>query len=503
MQLDASEAKFGRVRDGQNEFHQRGWKQRRRVNVVRLREAIGPRRKIVSDPAEATPGAPAPLLHSTSFSESGGLLRVGSGFVPESPKDLGKADVDAQILIDLTLKLASMLTKFTIADATQRLCLPPNIINDILEQHRRDKFIEILGETGKYEYRYTITGIGQERAKRLMDISGYIGPAPVSIDSYRKVLDFQLSRFPPITPERVQEAVADLVLSPQTIRAAGLAAAAARSLFIWGPPGTGKTTVGHLLHNALDGDLWIPHCVALDTNIIQLFDPQCHQRRTDPLASSETRRIDRRWIRVRRPFTVAGGELTVDQLELAYNPGRRYYEAPLHMKANGGIFLLDDLGYQRSDPRTLLARWIFPLERGIDFLTLNSGQKIQIPFRLMLIISTNIDPDKVIDEAFLRRMGYRLFVGNPAEPEYREIFRRVSKKNGLEIPDGLVDWLVARYREDDRPLRACEPRDLIERVRDISRYEGTGFELNEAKLDAAWRGFFGERPIDTAQARTK
>ncbi|HYD47489.1 MAG TPA: hypothetical protein VEB21_04045 [Terriglobales bacterium] len=421
------------------------------------------------------------------------LMKVGDGYAPEGPKDLNHAGVDPQILIDLTLKLALMLTKFTIADASHRLCLPPSIVNEILEQHRKDKFIEILGENGKYDYRYTITGFGQERAQRLMDMSGYVGPAPVAVESYRQALDWQLLKFPTISPTRVTDAVKDLVLSDQTVRGAGLAAASARSLFIWGPPGTGKTTIGHLLHNALDGDLWIPHCLALDTNMIRVFDPQCHQVRTDPLPSAEARKVDRRWVRIRRPFIVAGGELTVDQLELSYSPARRYYEAPLHMKANGGIFLLDDLGYQRSDPRTLLSRWIFPLERGVDFLTLQSGQKMQVPFKLMLIISTNMDPDKLIDQAFLRRMGYRLFVGNPAEPEYREIFRRLATKNGLELGEELLDWLVARYGREDRPLRACDPRDLIERVRDLARYERCSFELTRDTLDTAWRGFFGER----------
>lgn len=429
------------------------------------------------------------------------FLRVAGGFAPETPKDLNNAGIDPQLLIDLTLKLALSLTKFTLSDAANRLCLPGNVVNEIIDQLRKDKCLEILGEQGKYEYRYTITGGGQDRAQRLMEISRYVGPAPVSVESYRYALEQQIDRFPSITPERVQAAVADLVLSEQTVRAAGLAAASARSLFIWGPPGTGKTTVGHMLHNALEGDLWIPYCIAVDTNMIRLYDPQCHHRITDPLPPQDARKVDRRWIRIHRPFTVAGGELTVDQLELSYSPAARFYEAPIHMKANGGIFLLDDLGYQRSDPRTLLSRWIFPLERGVDFLSLQNAQKIQIPFKLMLIISTNIDPDKVIDEAFLRRMGYRVFVGNPPEPEYREIFRRVAKKNGLFFDSSVLDWLVARYREYGRPLRACEPRDLIERVRDISRYDDRQFEITIDNLDQAWRGFFGERPTHAEEAR--
>jgi hypothetical protein len=289
----------------------------------------------------------------------------------------------------------------------------------------------------------------------------------------------------------VRTAVSSLILPEEIVEIAGLASSSGRSLFVWGPPGTGKTTIGHLLHESLAGSLWIPYCIGIEDNIIRLFDPQCHIR----LDGDDKRRVDSRWVRVRRPFVVAGGELTIDALDLAYTASGRFYEAPMHMKANGGIFLLDDLGYQRAQPRQLLSRWIFPLERGTDFLAMRTGQKFSIPFSLMLIISTNLQPDTVIEPAFMRRMGYRLHLDLPTPDQYGRIFERYAEHVGVKSPAGLVERLIGRYHSEDRPMRSSEPRDLIERSRDLCRFRGIPFELNEDVLEIAWKGYFGETPV--------
>lgn len=419
------------------------------------------------------------------------MFEVGDSLAPEMPRDLDDTGVDPDVLAGLLLKYAASVTSFTSHSAAQRICLPGGMVSLLLEALRKEKMLEVLGEV-RGVYRYAITDRGRARAMQVAEVSRYVGPAPVSIDTYREALMRQLRRLPTARPEAVYKSVSSLVLADEIIEVAGLASSSGRSLFLWGPPGTGKTTVGHLLHESLPGSLWIPYCIGIEDNIIRLYDPQCHQRMSEDLPPEEKRRIDSRWVRIRRPFVVAGGELTIDALDLSYTASGRFYEAPLHMKANGGIFLLDDLGYQRAQPRQLLSRWIFPLERGVDFLAMRTGQKFSIPFALMLIISTNLEPDTVIEPAFMRRMGYRLHLDLPTPEQYARIFERYCQRVGVVPSEGLVDRLLERYRAENRPMRSSEPRDLIERSRDLCRFRGCPFELSEEILDVAWKGYFGE-----------
>lgn len=419
------------------------------------------------------------------------MFEVGDSLAPEMPKGIEDTGIEFDVLAGLILKYAGSVSTFTSVTAAHKIRMPGGMVSEILEQLRKEKMVEVLGEV-RGVYRYTITDRGRERATQVAEVSRYIGPAPVSLDTYTNALKRQLERLPTASPEAVRESVSSLVLTEEIVEVAGLASSSGRSLFVWGPPGTGKTTVGHMLHDSLAGSLWIPYCIGIEDNIIRLFDPQSHQRISDELPANEKRRVDSRWVRIRRPFVVAGGELTIDALDLAYAPSGRFYEAPLHMKANGGIFLLDDLGYQRAQPRQLLSRWIFPLERGVDYLAMRSGQKFPIPFSLMLIISTNLQPDTVIEPAFMRRMGYRLHIDLPKPEQYARIFERYAEKAGVTPPPGLIERVIARYDFEKRPMRSSEPRDLIERARDLCRFRGTPFELDDEVIEIAWKGYFGE-----------
>jgi hypothetical protein len=295
-----------------------------------------------------------------------------------------------------------------------------------------------------------------------------------------------------VSREDVAESLSELVLLEENKLLAGLAASSGRSLFVFGPPGNGKTTVSRLLHRALKGSVWIPHCIGIEENVIRVFDPQLHE--AVPGADQLPWSIDRRWVKICRPLIIGGGEMTLESFDLIYNPSLRYHEAPLHLKANGGTFLIDDFGRQRVDPHELLNRWIIPLENRIDYLTLRTGQKLQIPFLMMLIIATNLDPDRVTDPAFLRRLGYRLKLEAPSPERYREIFDRYASRNEFPVSPGLVERLLARYAWERRELRSCEPRDLIERARDICRFTGRSFELNDDVMALAWTGYFGPGP---------
>ena len=249
-----------------------------------------------------------------------------------------------------------------------------------------------------------------------------------------------------------------------------------------------------MIHDAVEGDLWIPWCIGVDENIIQVYDPQAHELSRDPSEATQPSAIayDRRWLRIRRPFIVVGGELTIDALDLVYVPSVGYYEAPMHFKANGGTFLLDDFGCQRVEPVQLLNRWVVPLEKQIDYLTLRTGQQIQVPFRQMLVVSTNLDPDRVMTPAFLRRIGYRIHVKDPTPDDYAEIFRRFAQESQLTVSQEALDHLQWRYEQEGRSMRGCEPRDLILRAKDICRYHQKPTELTKEVLDLAWRGYFGD-----------
>lgn len=416
------------------------------------------------------------------------MLETDAGFAPEAPANVEATGIGRGLLLDLALKLAHVSPAVSTESAAQAMHLPQALAGNLLEQLRSEQLLEALGKEG-FGFRYSITQRGRERAARLLDISGYIGPAPVSLAAYQDMLKWQLEKAPSVPPERVRDVLKELVLPEEAVRVAGLALSSGRSLFLSGPPGNGKTSVGHQLHNALVGDIWIPHAIAVDNAIIRVYDPQCHE-----MVEHEGGRhklIDRRWVKIRRPFIVAGGEMTLASLDLAWLPASRYYEAPLHMKANGGMFLIDDFGRQHVEPDELLNRWIIPLEHRIDFLTLHTGQKIQVPFLMMLVIATNLNPRDVTDPAFLRRIGYRLQIAAPTREVYGDIFRRYAQRYGLQADDALLDWLMQRYQVKGRELRACEPRDLIERVADICRHHGEALRIDQALLQQAWDGYFG------------
>jgi SpoVK/Ycf46/Vps4 family AAA+-type ATPase len=315
----------------------------------------------------------------------------------------------------------------------------------------------------------------------------------VSLEDYSTFLDWQVRRQAKVTTDDVHSAIAGLVLPEDVVEVAALATASGRSLFMFGPPGNGKTSLGRTLHNAHRGGLWIPHCINVENHVIRVFDTQVHERMD--ITRFSPHETDRRWIWIHRPFVVAGGEMTMEELDLAWSPSLRFYEAPPHVKANGGTFLIDDFGRQRIDPLDLLNRWIIPLEHHVDHLTLATGQKIQIPFRLMLIVATNLKVSDVADPAFLRRMGYRLHLACPSADDYATIFRNYAAARDIPLESGLVERVVERYRAEGRDLRASEPRDLIERVLDICRLRNHPPRLDQAILDTAWRGYFGNVAI--------
>jgi hypothetical protein len=415
----------------------------------------------------------------------------GAVMGPSAPAQLADTGVEGTVLQDLALKFAYSAPHLTTEWTTRRLRLPLPIVQEVLEQLRADRLVEPLGQLGPFNLRYTITQRGRERVGHLMEICGYVGPAPVSLEAYTALLEWQIAHSPRVLAADVQSALADLVLTPEALQLAGLAISSGRSLFVFGPPGNGKTSLGRLLHAALRGELWIPYCLSVENDIIRFYDPQCH--RLVETGAEQPAPFDQRWLRIRRPLVVVGGEVTLDSFDLIYSRSQRYYEAPLHFKANGGTFLMDDFGRERIEWDQLLNRWITPLEHQLDYLTIRAGQKIQVPLRQAVIIATNLNPDHVTDPAFIRRMGYRLYLGPPNPEQYTQIFERYGQRLGLSITPDIVQRLLERYQAESRELRCCEPRDLLERAGDICRFREQPLSLNEEILDLAWTGYFGNK----------
>lgn len=418
-----------------------------------------------------------------------GLHRVGDVVAPKAPVDLATIPQEERDLCDLLLKLAYTVPRFTTDWVGKQLNLHRKLVDQLLEKLCFEGEIEQLWQTSQTSSHYKISDQGRNHAIRLIEVCGYVGPAPVRLESYSAMLRWQFANMAPVAPETVQAALSGLVLSPKAAQLAGLAASSGRSLFIYGPPGNGKSSLGRAIQAALPGDYWVPYAINVGESVVRLYDPHVHQR-VDATVWPES--VDQRWVRVKRPLVVVGGELTLDMLDLIHVPSQRYYEAPPHLKANGGVFLVDDFGRERISPEALLNRFITPMEHQVDYFTLTTGQKIQVPLRHVLIIATNLSPETVTDPAFLRRMGYRVYLGPPTPEQYARIFKQYAQKVGLEVGPELIDQVLARYRDQERELRSCEPRDLIERVRDICRFHNRALEVTPKILELAWTGYFGD-----------
>jgi hypothetical protein len=419
------------------------------------------------------------------------LCRVGGVVAPRAPHKVDASGLSEMELFGHLVRLAYTVPRFTTEWAVKQLLISPQLIDELLTKACHDGVLEQLWATSQSSAHYRITDQGREHAGRLNDLCRYVGPIPVSLDAYGAMLRWQFAHTPALSPEHMQNALGGLVLSEKATELAGLGASSGRSLFIYGPPGNGKSSLGRLIRDALPGDYWIPHAISVGETVIRIYDPQMHQRAESPSDRPDV--IDQRWVRIKRPLIIVGGELTLELLDLVYIPSVRFYEAPPHLKANGGVFLVDDFGRERVSPEQLLNRFITPMEYQIDYCTLRTGQKIMVPLRHVLIIATNLSLETVTDPAFLRRMGYRIYLGPPNEQEYVQIFRQYAEKCGVAPTQEIIDQILERYKAQNRELRACEPRDLIERARDICRFHGKPLELTPNVLDLAWTGYFGEK----------
>jgi hypothetical protein len=449
------------------------------------------------DPREPNPSR-RPQLLSEPAPTPDVDLGPGDTTAPPVPATAADTGLDFGFLADLALKTVYADTSCTTHHAAQRLALPIGIVDGLLQHLYREHFIEIRETTGPQNRRYAMLDRGWDRVRRLLDLNAYVGAAPVSLGAYTAMVESQETSRPAIDFDAIRAALADLVLPDDTLQLLGVVANSRRSLFVTGAPGNGKTSIARALHSALGGDIWIPKAIEVDGHIINVFDSHNHVA-TEPPAGPH----DQRWIRIKRPLVVVGGELTIESMDLTYDQTVKYYEAPFQLKSNGGTLLIDDFGRQRVQPRDLFNRWIIPLENRVDYLTLHTGKKIQVPFEQLLIFASNLASADLAEEAFLRRLGYRLMVQPPRAETYARIFRQYVEACGLPHDHRLLDRLLERYRHEGRDMRSCHPRDLIERCRDVCRYESRSFALTPELLDRAWLYYFGAEPAPADAGRPR
>jgi hypothetical protein len=459
---------------------------------------------------EAT--APPPIrAHTNGQSED-----TDAPFRPQ-PNSVEETGIGFGQLLDLAVKTIYYGGRPSARDVAEAMALPFNVVDNTLAFLKREQFIEVVGSSGvgEQQYQYALSEKGTERAVEALDRNAYVGPAPVPFDQYIAVVMEQSVRNLRVDAATVDRALHDLVLTPITRNLVGPAVNSGRSMLLYGDPGNGKSSIAKGIGRMLRGRVLIPHAVDVGGQTIRVFDPRVHtvaeddaeehgNRRGDFQPQRAERRRDQRWVVAKRPLIITGGELTLADLELKYSPQSKFYIAPVQMKANCGILVIDDFGRQLVQPKELLNRWIVPMEARVDHLSMLSGETIEIPFELLLVFSTNIPPQQLGDEAFFRRIRHKIEVGDPDEAAFLKIMRLVCNANSVPYEDEAGHYIIERYyRPRGRHLRGVHPRDIIDLLLDISSFQGRQPECSRELLDLACASYFIDDRNDSLLARAE
>lgn len=447
--------------------------------IGRIKELTG-RAKTGAEPSGATTPPPAPAGSREEF-------------LPTEPSSFRQADLSESQVEALVLKFLLARGDETGRVIADQIKLPFVLMDGLLRSMKGDQLVVHRGAAPMNDFQYELTDLGRERARRYAAHCTYFGAAPVALKEYIASVAAQSLTTQHPTADHLHRAFDDLLLNKRMLDRLGPAVNSGRGLFLYGAPGNGKTSIAQRVTRAFGQTIWIPRAIGVDGEIIRLFDPANHEE--VPLEACDgvydQRRIDKRWIRIRRPTIIAGGELTMAALEVTENTSTGISEAPLQLKSNCGTLVIDDFGRQRMSIRDLLNRWILPLEMRVDFLSLPNGKKIQVPFDQLIIFSTNLEPRDLVDEAFLRRIPYKIEVIDPTEEEFRDLFRVMAEKLGFPYRPEPIDHLVERhYRRTNRPFRYCHPRDLLLQVCSYCAYRDQALELTTEYLDMAVENYF-------------
>lgn len=414
-------------------------------------------------------------------------------FRPRAVADFESAGLNPATVESLTLKLLLAVGQATGRRIAEELGLPFGAFPDFLRQLKNQQIVAYCGNATANDYTYALTDSGRARARVYFDECQYVGTAPVPFRDYLAAVQAQTIAHEHPGEADLRRAFSDLVLPDELFQVLGPAINSGRGLFLYGYPGNGKTSIAERITRCFGSTVWIPRVIDAEGQLIKLFDPSVHEPlETAPSGILRDEDHDRRWERIRRPTIVAGGELTMEALEIHHEPSTRISEAPLQMKSNNGTFLIDDFGRQRMQPIELLNRWIVPLEKRYDYLRLASGKSIRVPFDQLILFSTNLEPKQLVDEAFLRRIPYKILAPDPSEATFRQMLRLFAPKLGFEtLDEAAIDHLIERhYRAVNRPFRCCQPRDLLLQVRNNCLYRGLPLEVRPEHLDAAAANYF-------------
>jgi hypothetical protein len=416
---------------------------------------------------------------------------------PSKPASLESTGVSPDVLAQVIVKTlhSGEDTGMGLAD---RICLPYGILEPLLEKLRVEQIVQVKSAagTGSAGYRYALTDLGRDRAVRYFDANGYVGPAPVPLEQYTIHMGRLRAQTHDIFRDRVAEGFSHLIVEPEMLDQLGPAIASRKALFLYGPPGNGKSVMGEGISRVLGGDIYIPYAIDVDGQTITMYDPVTHQSRFDDDDNSVIRSdsaIDRRWVRVTRPAITVGGELTLEMLDLRFGELSKFYEAPVHLKSNGGVLVVDDFGRQRVPARDLLNRWIVPLESRVDYLNLQTGRKFQVPFDVLVVFATNLEPKSLADEAFLRRIPYKILAKNPTLQQFGRIWEMNCRRHGVLYDPRIVEYLNDKYYIGRKlAMRACHPRDLTDQVVSLCRYQQRPPEITTTLLDSVCQTYFLE-----------